>query len=247
MSTRGSVAIGTPKNWRGVYNHWDSYPTRLGKELWNHLQTVLKNGTTLEGFARDLLAYDDWRSYLNQGTCEYCGKRTTQPHSISGVIFMRDEKFKTKEEMRRHYRSLPAWKERKADIEAAIRQEWKIRENIQRTGYPDPEAKHHEHDTRPVEEQHITSDAPDPLFIEWVYVIDPETRTLHVLSSNGKAKLQSTPRSGDWCTSKSNGRWDYGHCVYWHEPVGSFLIVSPDPLPILCPEPNWEALEAKAR
>lgn len=35
--------------------------------------------------------------------------------------------------------------------------------------------------------------------------------------------------------------------MHWHEPVGSFLIASPDPLPILCPEPNWEALEAKAR
>ncbi len=50
MSTRGSVAIGTPKNWRGVYNHWDSYPTGLGRSIWQHLQETLTNGKTLNDF-----------------------------------------------------------------------------------------------------------------------------------------------------------------------------------------------------
>lgn len=69
MSTRGCVAIGTPKAWRGVYNHYDSYPTGLGKMLWDHIR-----GKDLKDFAEKLLGYDDWESYLKGGICEWCGK-----------------------------------------------------------------------------------------------------------------------------------------------------------------------------
>lgn len=239
MSTRGSVAIGSPEKWRGVYNHWDSYPTGLGQEVWIHLQEVLKDGKMLEEFARELLTYDDWRAYLNRGICEYCGKRTTQPHSISGVISLREEKFSTKEEMRAYYCSLPAWKGRDAEIEAAVSREWKIREAIERTGYPDLDAKYHEHDARPVEEQHITSDNPDPLFIEWVYVVDPQAATFHVLAHNGQSRLTVPLPPGEWCRKEAIGHWNYGHCVYWHELVASF--------PLSGAEPDWEALETKVR
>jgi len=237
MSTRGCVAIGTPARWRGVYNHWDSYPTGLGQAVWQYLQTILKEGKTLEEFARELLTYDDWRAYLNRGICEYCGKRTTQPHSISGAIACRrDADFETKAEMRRYYSSLPAWQGRDAEIEALVTREWKIRETIERTGYPDPDQKHHEHDTRPAEEQHITSEDPDPLFIEWVYVIDLNTATFHVLAHNGQARLTVPLLPGEWCRKNPNGGWDYGHCTYWHELVGSFPLTSPGP--------NWEIVEA---
>ena len=237
MSTRGCVAIGTPANWRGVYNHWDSYPTGLGHEVWCHLQTVLKDGKTLEDFTREILTYDDWRAYLNRGICEYCGKRTTQPHSISGTIFMRKEEFSTKDEMREYYRSLPAWQGKDTEIEAMVNREWKILESIERTGHPDPEARYHEHDTRPAEEQHVTSDNPDPLFIEWVYVIDPDSETLHVLAHNGQARRTVPLDPGEWCRKEPNGGWNYGHCIYWHELAGSF--------PLNGPEPHWEALETK--
>jgi hypothetical protein len=83
MSTRGCVAIAQGDGWLGVYNHSDSYPTWLGKQLWNHLQ-----GKDLKQFADELLSYDDWREYLAGGVCEYCGEKAGQPHSISGVIFM---------------------------------------------------------------------------------------------------------------------------------------------------------------
>ena len=240
MSTRGCVAIGSPTHWRGVYNHWDSYPTGLGQSVWQHLHTILKEGKTLEDFACELLTYDDWRAYLNRGICEYCGKRTTQPHTISGVISGRtDKRFKTKAEMRRYYQSLPAWRGRDAEIERAIKLEWQIRKAIERTGFPDPEVKYHQHDTRPVEDQHITSENPDPLFIKWAYVIDPATATLHVLAHNGKSKPTETPLKGEWCRSTGEGRWDYGHCVYWHNLVASF--------PLNGPEPDWNALEAKER
>jgi hypothetical protein len=33
MGTRGCIAIAQGDGWQGVYNHWDSYPTELGKQL----------------------------------------------------------------------------------------------------------------------------------------------------------------------------------------------------------------------
>jgi hypothetical protein len=35
MSTRGIIAKATPTGWRGRYHHSDSYPSGLGKTLWN--------------------------------------------------------------------------------------------------------------------------------------------------------------------------------------------------------------------
>lgn len=141
--------------------------------------------------------------------------------------------------MRRYLRSLENWQHRDAEIKQAIKREWQIRANIARTGYPDPQARYHQHDTRPVEEQHITSKNPDPLFIEWVYVIDPQARMLHVLAHRGLAKEGAKPLDSEWCRQDGNGRWDYGHCVYWHELVGKFHINGT--------EPDWQALEAKGR
>jgi hypothetical protein len=39
MSTRGCIAIGTPRKWEGTYNHWDSYPTGLGKNVWDDIDS----------------------------------------------------------------------------------------------------------------------------------------------------------------------------------------------------------------
>lgn len=41
MSTRGCLAIGSLYDWKGVYNHFDSYPTGLGPEVWQ----AIKDGT----------------------------------------------------------------------------------------------------------------------------------------------------------------------------------------------------------
>jgi hypothetical protein len=86
MSTHGIVAFGTLRKWRGVYNHSDSYPTGLGKELHHYLLATLATGKTLEDIGQDILRFDDWRNYLKGGICEYCGKMTGQAHSISGAM-----------------------------------------------------------------------------------------------------------------------------------------------------------------
>jgi len=79
MSTRGCVAFGTSTNWRGIFNHWDSYPTGLGKDFWQHIQNHKADLTT---WRDEVLAFDDWRNYLAGGICPYCGKKAGQPHTI---------------------------------------------------------------------------------------------------------------------------------------------------------------------
>jgi hypothetical protein len=86
MSTRGSIAAGTLRHWRGVYNHFDSFPTGLGKDLYEHVTRRMLEGKTLAEIGSDILCFDDWRNYLKGGICEYCGKMTGQAHSISGAI-----------------------------------------------------------------------------------------------------------------------------------------------------------------
>jgi hypothetical protein len=87
MSTRGCVAVGTTRKWRGLYNHSDSYPTGLGSELWDHLMQEQLAGRTLAEIGEAILQFDDWRNYLKGGICEFCGKLAEQPHTISGSIY----------------------------------------------------------------------------------------------------------------------------------------------------------------
>jgi hypothetical protein len=88
MSTRGVVAVGTLKRWKGIYNHCDSYPTYLGKNLYEHLtEQTVKQGKTLAEIGAAILTFDDWSNYINGGLCEYCGKITSEAHSIGGEIF----------------------------------------------------------------------------------------------------------------------------------------------------------------
>jgi len=92
MSTRGAVALGTLRQWRGVYNHFDSYPTGLGQDLYEHVMRRMLEGKTLEEIGKDILCFDDWRNYLGGGICPYCGKMTGQAHTISGKILGKQRK-----------------------------------------------------------------------------------------------------------------------------------------------------------
>ena len=93
MSTRGAVAVGTLESWRGVYCHSDSYPTCLGKHLYEHLQAELGSGRTLAEIGEDILHFDDWRNYLKGGVCEYCGQMQSQPRGFSYMRIRPDGEF----------------------------------------------------------------------------------------------------------------------------------------------------------
>lgn len=151
MGTRGCVAVGTLEKWSGPYNHMDSYPSGLGKEVWGKLQEARKTEGGVKAFAERLLECDDWRQIETGGVCEYCGKKGGQPHSISGTIYM-------------------------------------LQKNLKPGEYPDPEAKHHGHNEGNPAENHISNEEGDPLFIEWVYVIDVGANALHVLASRSNSK-----------------------------------------------------------
>jgi DNA-directed RNA polymerase subunit RPC12/RpoP len=271
MSTRGCVAIKTEDGWRGVFNHWDSYPTGLGKELWHHLRRTREDECTyrclecgkefkgrlaipvyhnkeitaikcpycrgkiardLKEFAEKLLQYGDWREYLNKGVCEYCGKPKGQPCNISGRIFLPVKK--TEEEIREYYEAMPWAKDNPEQVRQSIESDLEILHNIERTGYPDPEAKYHSHRGK---ESQITNLDPDPLFIIWVYVIDPEERTMTVLRSQSDKKTKGEIREEP--ILRDDGYWDYGHCAFRHVEVAKFSVDGP--------EPNWEKIEKTGR
>ncbi len=203
MSTRGCVAIKTKEGWEGVYNHSDSYPTCLGQEVFEYLKGKGVDG--LKKFAEDLLKYDDWRNYLAGGKCEYCGQSGFgQPHSISGVLFIKPEGMPRNDQDR------------------------EIEKNINETGFPDPMAKWHMHGDLGA---HLTHDDSDPLFIEWVYVIDAENQKM-LIYTHGRAK--GTHKEGP---RRDGQKWESPN--YTHYFVCE-LDINPD-----AKEPNWEAIEGK--
>ena len=232
MSTRGAIAVRKDGRkdgrWVGVYNHWDSYPTELGKELWDYLH---QDGIDLKQFAQDLLKYDDWRNFRDGGICPYCGKvGQGQPHSIRGDIAYPDipSRFRDADEVRAYYRQLPAWQGRDADIERQVSLAVSVADNIKQTGYPDPEALHHQHGDLT---NKITSDNGDPLFIEWVYIIDPIKRVLEILAHR-RGKGTHTE------TSECGGYHEWQSPNYEHYLLATYSLDGN--------EPDWKELEARA-
>jgi hypothetical protein len=73
----------------------------------------------------------------------------------------------------------------------------------------------------------IDQDSADPLFLEWVYLLDPENETLLILSSEVGG---SDP--------PPNAK-DYGHCWARHNLVGVY--------PLRGNEPDWEFITNELR
>lgn len=234
MGTRGCVGIGTPKKWRGVYNHWDSYPTGLAEAVWS----AATGYEDLRKFAEDLLQFDEWRDFLNGGVCQFCGKKGLgQPHSYSITIdhemweslesrpYAADEsnRFRGKnaeEKIRAYWEAMPWAKEAPEQVKESIKGDLYILDCLRKDGYPDHEKRFHAHSEGEVKERQLTETQNDPLFIEWVYLIDPEKRVLHVLAH------RSTTRK------RKSGIHEYEHAL-----VGTY--------PLDGPEPDWTAVEKK--
>jgi hypothetical protein len=76
----------------------------------------------------------------------------------------------------------------------------------------------------------ITSKNPDPLFIEYVVVLNPDTETMEVFAhfGTGADQVAGYDRNSGVQMLKHNRRykydgfiWYYGHCVYWHRLVAT--------------------------
>jgi len=154
MSTRGCVAVGVPLKWKGVYNHCDSYPTGLGKEVWD----IASDEANLNLLCESILLAGRWEAFLGQ----------------------RD----------------------------------------------------------PVED-HVTSGSPDPLFIEWVYIIDPDRNMLHVMRHEGVGGLDFSRKRPVRPAMLPGRVVDYGHCAYKHVLVASLDLDGS--------ELDWAKLEMDGR
>lgn len=158
MGTRGCVAVrSSDGGWLGVYNHFDSYPTGLGPQVWE--QVTGKSTGELRAFALQLLHSGRWEAFVK-------GEKAS-----------------------------------------------------------------------PEQEQYVDSFDPDPLFIEWVYIVDPDRRTLTVLAHQ-KGPLGHPERRQRELVLRPDGYWDYGHCAYRHVAVATFDLDGP--------EPDWRAVETEA-
>lgn len=156
MSTRGAVAIKQDDNsWKGVYNRYDSYPSGLGKELFNRLKS-----SNLKEFAKDLLRYSTYNGF------------------------------------------------KRGDLDIGR------------------------------DYEKITSENPDPLWVEWVYVIDVENEKLEILTSKDvTGKVEGEPIEPDEKPKRVDEGWHYGHCIFKHEKVTELDLNEK--------EPDWEKLEDK--
>jgi hypothetical protein len=72
--------------------------------------------------------------------------------------------------------------------------------------------------------------AASPLFIEWVYIIDDETKVMHVLASRKRNPDPKHPNALDAEIRLGGEKWEH------------FLI---DTVPLDGPEPDWAAMQNK--
>jgi hypothetical protein len=80
--------------------------------------------------------------------------------------------------------------------------------------YPDPERKYHKHEYSGVERNKIRANIVpknakyEALFIEWVYVVDPENRMIDILESvKGKGQHKNTSDDGKRTWMSDNYEW----------------------------------------
>jgi hypothetical protein len=78
---------------------------------------------------------------------------------------------------------------------------------------------------------------PDPLFMEYVYILNPMRKTMTILESKHKPedKYEKKEVSDKPAKLLKDGYWDYGHCQVKHQ-----LLAVVD---LMGKEPKWEELQ----
>lgn len=151
MSTRGCVAI---KTGNMEWRGCYNGSDSHPKGLGKDLWDFLHSeaGEDLQAVADGLLECTGWYEFLNGGLCEYCGKvRVGYPNIISGKILSPSQYGE------------------------------EIWANIIRTGFRDPDAKYHDHETKKanVFSKNVQKDAS---LIQWAYVVDPIAKQVEIFT-----------------------------------------------------------------
>jgi len=76
---------------------------------------------------------------------------------------------------------------------------------------------------------HITSEAPDPLFTEWVYVVDAERRMIHILVNKEVGEEDWSKPRIDPPQMRQGRIVDYGRFCYKHMLAASVSLDDPEP------------------
>lgn len=259
MSTRGAIAYRAGDGWEGVYNHSDSYPTGLGKELWAFInggrlafsdETAEAHGAqalvdlikvTPQGFSafdainrtkveRALATYAADSPYRDTMVQMYGDGRFDGPHGAYTSTELQGT-----EPLRGCYPDPVGWK----------------RET--RYGVTEPNSMEPCGDT-----------TCDPLFMEWVYVIDADAQIMTILASRSvevdgpghdmfRHKDRDTIKGGcnlmfDCSPTRTPGRsYRPSHWVKDHTPETRYRHEVMAQVSLTGDEPDWGAIEGLRR
>lgn len=173
MLARGCIAIKTKDGWRGIYNHWDSYPSWLGKELWDFIKR-----NKAEAIAKAIEQHPGgFRSFPSE--C-YCHSEFSKKNGSCA-------------------KDSPLYN---TSTPSGI----------------------------------IDSQNANPLFVEWVYIIDPDKQTMTILTNQSDNMTNGIPR-GEKAIKRNDGYYDYGHCAFRHVEVAKINLRGR--------EPDWFKVERK--
>lgn len=167
MGTSGCVGVGTPKAWRGVYCHYDSYPSGLGRKIWHAAE---KEGG-FESLAKEILRYDCWKSYAQGGVCPLCGEFRGNPVTTTGPVLG----WGLPEEIKK---IIPQTTDPRA-----VAEDQEMTVNVALTGVPDPLGTWHTHHNMTAEEAQTDQDGLSPWSTDWLYIIDLDEQVLRIYRS----------------------------------------------------------------
>lgn len=173
--------------WTGVFKNDSMNPILFGQELWQELQA---NWSNLSFWGKQLLKYNYWDDFQNNGLCPYCGKIDLgQPNNIKAHVFRQ------------------------------------LQDGVLT---PDVDRIYHRHilrDTKVKSENGYI----DGLFLEWLYIVDPETYSLEV--------FKAVRDEGIRLVISPTKQWEQPNYQYF--PIGLYSLFSE--------EPDWASIENKGK